>query len=524
MKVATAEEFHHLNHLAIEEVGIPGIVLMENAGIRVVNAMKERYAGFEKMKPLIVCGKSNNGGIGLVIARHLHNHGIEVRVTLLAEKHQLKGDTKLNFLIAEKINVPIIEITSNEQLPAFRNLLQQADVIVDAILGVGLKEAVQGLHKHVIESMNKSQKPIIAVDIPSGLSADTGVVPGSCVRADLTVTFVMPKRGIVLYPAAEHVGDLLVVDAGIPRRLIEESDISVHFLDWKDVRDVFAPRRANTQKGNYGHILVVAGAPGKSGAAILSGRSALRTGAGLVTLAVPESIYNLLEMPTLEVMTASLPETSKGTLSVEAYDQIMALAEEKRVVALGPGMSTHPSTVELIHRLVATLPIPMVIDADAINAVAQNPDVLLKAKAPLVLTPNMEEMSRLVPNVKIQENRIQIAQQIARKYGVYIALKGARTIIASPHGTVFINSTGNPGMATAGTGDVLTGIIAGLISQNTIPGEATKTGVFLHGLAGDLAAKEKGDYGLIASDLIEAIPLAIKCIQEKNTVVFPQRC
>jgi hydroxyethylthiazole kinase-like uncharacterized protein yjeF len=514
MKVATAEEMRQLDQTAIEDVGIPGVVLMENAGLHVVRVMKEHFSDLREKKVLIVCGKGNNGGDGFVVARHLSNRGVDVRVTLLTEKHSLKGDAKLNFSIAEKMNLPIIEITSNEQIPAFRNLLQQADIVVDAILGTGLTEAVQGFYKNIIESINKAHKPIVAVDIPSGLSADTGVVPGSCIHADVTVTFGVPKRGLILYPAANYVGDLRVVDIGIPKHLIEEAQFEVHLLRSDDVRGSFHRRRPNTHKEAYGHVLVIAGSPGKLGSAFMTSRSALRAGAGLVTLALPESLYDPLEISTIELMTASLPETSKGTFSVKAYDQLMTLASDKQVVVLGPGISTHPSTVELVYRLIAALPIPMIIDADGIDAVAQHPEVLSKAQAPIVLTPHPGEMARLVPNTLIQNNRIPVTQQTAKKYRSVIALKGARTIIAAPDGCVFINSTGNPGMATAGTGYVLAGIIAGLIAQNVIPIEATKAGVFLNGLAGDIVAEEKGNYGMIASDVIEAIPCAIKRIQE----------
>ncbi len=513
MKVATAQEVRELDRAAIEDLGIPGVVLMENAGIHVVRVIKEHYPDVRNKRMLIVCGKGNNGGDGFVVARHFYNQGVDVRVTLLAEKQLLKGDAKINFEIAAKMDLPIVEITSNEQLPAFRNLLQQADIVVDAILGTGLSEAVRGPYKHIIESLNKSRKPIIAVDIPSGLSADTGIVPGSCIRADVTITFAVPKRGLVLYPAADYVGELEVVDISIPKHLIRTSDLKVHLLEYADVRSGFLTRPPNSHKGTYGHALVVAGSPGKSGAAVMAGRSALRTGAGLVTVAIPESLRIPMEIPTLEVMTAPLPETTEGTISLDAYEQIMTLTQNKRVVALGPGLTTHPATVELVHRLISAFEIPMVIDADGINAVAQRPDILLEARAPVILTPHPGEMARLVPNTSIQHDRIGVAQETAQKYNVFIILKGVRTIIASPDGSIFINPTGNPGMATAGAGDVLTGIVAGLISQSIIPVEAAKIGVFLHGLAGDIVAEDKGAYGLIAGDLIEAIPYTIKRIQ-----------
>lgn len=517
MKVATVEQMRQIERIAIEEMGIPGIVLIENAGIQVVRVMRERFQDLAEKKVLIVCGKGNNGGAGFVAARHLFNSGIEVRVTLMAEKPQLKGEARMNFDIAEKMNIPIIEITANEQIPALRNLLQQADVVIDAILGTGLMDAVQGFYKNVIEAINKVHKPIVAVDIPSGISADNGMVPGNCICADVTVTFTVPKRGLVLYPAANYVGELHVVDIGIPKRLVHDAPFEVHLLRAEDVCRSFLPRRPNTHKETYGHVLVIAGSPGKSGSAYLAGRSALRTGAGLATLAFPESLYSHLEMSTIEVMTAPLPETSKSTLSVKAYDQIMSLAADKQVVVIGPGITTYPSTVELVDRLIASLPIPMVVDADAIDAISQHPDILLKAQAPVILTPHAGEMARLVPNTLIQNNRIPVAQQTAEKYHAIVALKGARTIIAAPDGCVFINATGNPGMATAGTGYVLAGIIAGLIAQSVIPIEATKAGVFLNGIAGDLVAEEKGDYGMLASDVIEVIPKAIKRLQSYKT-------
>lgn len=514
MKIATAAEVRELDRRAIEEIGIPGVVLMENAGQHVVRVMREHFPDLKKRRVLVVCGKGNNGGDGLVVARHLFNQGIDVRVTLLEEKEQLKADAKINFDIAAKMNIPIIEITTSEQIPAFRNLAAQADVIVDAIVGSGLKDAVRGVHKNVIESINKVGRPVVAVDIPSGLSADTGVIPGNCIRADITVTFAVPKRGVILYPAADYVGELEIVDIGIPNSLLEQSGISVHLLEQAAITRMFRERQANTHKGTYGHALVIAGSPGKAGAALMAGRSALRAGAGLVTLAVPENLRIPLEIPTLEVMTAALPETTQGTLSLDAFDTIMDLLDEKRVLALGPGLSTHPSTVELVHRLIQSVEIPMVIDADGINAIAQMPDVLLEAKAPIILTPHPGEMGRLVPNIAIQSNRIEVAQETAHRYNAFIVLKGARTIIAAPDGNVYVNPTGNPGMATAGSGDVLTGVIAGLISQNVLPVEAAKAGVFLHGLAGDIVAAEKGYYGLIAGDVLEAIPYAIKHLQE----------
>ncbi len=513
MKICTAEEVRELDRKTIEDVGIPGVVLMENAGLHIVRVIRERYPDLHSKRLLIVCGKGNNGGDGFVVARHVFNQEIDVQVALLTDKHKVKGDARGNLDIIEKMGIPIEEIASEEQMPAFLNLLQQADIVVDAILGTGLNEAVRGFYKQIIESLNNAGKPVVAVDIPSGLHANSCVVPGRCIRADATVTFAAAKRALVMYPAAEYVGDLEVVDISIPKQMLDHSDIQVNILEAAEVRKAFPPRDPNTHKGTYGHVLVVAGSPGKSGAAMMTGNSALRSGAGLVTVAIPASLNIPLEIATFEVMTVSLPETENGGISAEACQDIMAASDKKQAAAIGPGLSTHPSTVELVHNLISGLAIPMVIDADGINAIAQQPDVLLQANAPIIVTPHPGEMARLAPGAHIQENRIDVAQETARKYNVFLVLKGIRTVVASPDGDVYINPTGNPGMATGGTGDVLTGVIAGLLAQGMTPLDAATTGVFLHGLAGDLAAEEKGEYGLIAGDLMNTIPAAIQRVQ-----------
>lgn len=522
MKVATAEEIRLIDRRAIEEYGIPGAVLMENAGTGVFRTILERYKISSNAKVVVVCGKGNNGGDGFVVARHLVNQGIRTEIVLLTEKSRVQGDARVNLDIIDRMGIPLLEAPDIENFSRVKEVLSQADFILDAILGTGLTQAVTGFYKEVIELMNGLQKPIIAVDIPSGLSSDTGVVPGSCIQADMTVTFELPKRGLILYPAAEFVGQLEVIPIGIPRGIIAEADIKVNLLEAQDIRASLRNsnvlhRTPASHKGTYGHVFVIAGSRGKTGAALMTSRSALRVGAGLVTLAVPESLNNFLEAASFEVMTAPMPETFEGTFSNKASSYLRELAQGKEVIALGPGLSTHPETVGLVYDIVQNSKQPLVIDADGINALAQKPEVLRQTQAPVILTPHPGEMSRFLVGtglaLPVQSRRIEVTQDVARKYGVYIVLKGARTIISDPTGNVFINLTGNPGMATGGTGDVLTGILAGLIAQGLSILDALKAGVYLHGLAGDLVAEDKGESGLIAGDLIEAIPYAIKRIK-----------
>jgi NAD(P)H-hydrate epimerase len=530
LKVATAEEIRSIDQIAIQEYGIPGIVLMENAGAGMVRAMIERYEDLTGKNVVVVCGKGNNGGDGFVVARHLANQGVYPKVVLLAERSKIQGDARINLDIVDRMKIPLLEAPNAESFSKVKEVISKADLIVDAILGTGLKAAVDGFYKDVIEFINNRRKiledpeigaKVVAVDIPSGLSSDTGVVPGSCIQADMTVTFGLPKRSLVLYPAAAFAGKLVVVPIGIPVEAIKKVGIQVNLIEKQDALMAgfggrLFLRQPDTHKGTYGHVLVIAGSRGKTGAALMTSRSALRVGAGLVTLAVPESLNDFLEVASFEVMTIPMPETSEGTFSNKATSVLLEAAKGKTVIALGPGLSIHPDTVELVHDLVRNTPCPLIIDADGINALAQRPDILRQAQVPIVLTPHPGEMSRFLSVKNVQSQRIEIAQEVAKKYGVYVVLKGARTVISYPDGETAINVTGNPGMATGGTGDVLTGILAGLVAQGLSIPDALVVGVYLHGLAGDLAAEDKGEAGLIAGDLIEKIPYAIKNMMYKT--------
>jgi NAD(P)H-hydrate epimerase len=531
MKIVTAQEMQLLDRRTIEEYGVPGLILMENAGLGVLREMSQRYGDLTGRIITVVAGQGNNGGDGWVLARHLHQQGTQVRVYLLGQKDKVKGDARVNLLIFERIGGELRELArskvSGEELREIKSSFHQSDLIVDAIFGTGLIHTRPALSEQIysklIGLMNESTRPIVAVDIPSGITSDTGEVLGAAVKADLTVTFGLPKRGHYLYPGAAHRGVLRVVDIGIPKSLVREIPCPLTLLTPEEIRQALPARPVDAHKGNFGHVLVIGGSVGKTGAAALAAQAALRVGAGLVTLGIPSSLNPIMEQKLTEVMTIPLPETSGQTLSLAAEKTLIDIAQDKSVVILGPGLSTHPETQELVRKLLHALRLPIVLDADGVNALAGHTDALAQVKTKLVLTPHPGEMARLLgtTNQKVQGDRLGIAQSFAKRCNVCLVLKGAHTVLADPQGFLWINPTGNPGMASGGTGDVLSGLLGGLISQGLEPFQASKVGVYLHGLAGDLAAAQKGIMGIIAGDLIECIPLAIQKIRNVATKPDP---
>lgn len=510
MKIATAGQMREIDRYTISKIGIPGLVLMENAGLQTVLAMERFFGQLRGSRVCIICGKGNNGGDGLVIARHLHNRGVEVSIVLLGKKTDTNGDAKINLEAALMMDLDLVEVTTKDELPLLEKEVASSRIIVDAIFGTGLKAAPRSFYKVVISMINATGKPVVSVDIPTGLSADTGEVLDCSIQAVLTVTLGLPKVGLVYGVNRQYAGKLEIADISIPREAIEQSSIKLNLLEENYIAALFKKRVLNTHKGDYGHVLVVAGSIGKTGAAVLAATAALRAGAGLVTLAVPEGVHHTIEMKTTEIMSVALPETDQCTISKAAEGPILRLAEQMDVVAIGPGLTTHPETSQLINDIVTGLEIPVVADADAINAMPLSS--LKYTRAPLVITPHPGEMARLldVPTSEIQDNRLEAAQKTAEACNTTVVLKGDRTLVADPGGMTYINSTGNPGMATAGMGDVLTGMIAGFIAQGLTPLEASNAGVYLHGLAGDIAVGEKGEYGLLSSDVLRKIPAALK--------------
>ena len=532
MKVVTAQEMRQIDKQTIEKIGIPGIVLMETAATAVFRSIQKNYP--ECRHVAVIIGKGNNGGDGLALARQLAHAGYNVQIVLVSPPESFTGDAVTNLQVAQKLGLSIIEILSEPELKKIDKEILSCDLIVDAIFGTGLRDGINGYIKGVIDRLNSTKCPIIAIDLPSGLNADTGAVEGACVRAGRTVTLGLPKRGMFLYPGAETVGELEIADIGFPENVVKSQDIRVNWTQAYHVSNWIPPRPVCSHKGTYGRVFVLAGSTGMTGAAVLASQAALRAGAGLVTLGIPKSLNPIVETKLSEVMTTPLPETTEGSLALSAKPQILEFIERTAsVLAIGPGLSQHPETADLIKNLVREIDRPAVIDADGLNALAEGgtdcPTSRFKLNNPLsselsqtVLTPHPGEMARLTGlSVRdIERDRIGVAQKFAQEHGVILILKGVPTVIAHGTGEVWLNSTGNPGMATGGMGDVLTGLIAGLMAQGVSIPEAAVLGVYLHGLAGDISAEVTGMHGLIAGDVLEAIPEAIKMSRTKGREIL----
>jgi NAD(P)H-hydrate epimerase len=513
MKIVTSQQMRNIDQRAIKEFGIPGPVLMENAATALVTEMERFFDGLAGLRVGIICGKGNNGGDGFALARRLAIRGVAVCVALLAPFSVLAGEAKVNLSILRKT---FVQITPNASVRSLSDILAWSDIIVDAMLGVGLSSPLKGVFAQAVELINASGKPVVAIDIPTGISADSGAVMGTAVKADITVTMALLKRGLVLLPGAEYAGAVRVADIGIPSEVVDEEKILVTLLDRGFAWGVISPRESGAHKGDFGHLMVIAGSPGKAGAAVMAARSALRTGAGLVSVATPNGLVPIIQSQLVEAMCVPSAESIEGTLGIGSEEELCRAAVGMTACTIGPGLSTHHETVQVVRNLIQRMTIPLVIDADGLNALAGSVDILERSKAPVILTPHPGEMGRLtgLSSADVQKDRIGIASGFSAKYKVILVLKGAGTVVACPDGRVFINSTGNPGMSTGGTGDALTGMIGSLLAQGYTATQAACLGVYIHGLAGDLAVKEKGEMGMIAGDLIEKIPEAIKATRE----------
>jgi len=530
LKLTTAAQMREMDRRTIEDFGVPSLVLMENAALRVVDVIAERFGPLGGRRVGVVCGKGNNGGDGLAIARHLATRlGAEVEVWLASDPQSLTGDAAANFKMAVRFGLNFLTSDAPPVSGAANDGRGGADLIVDALLGTGIRGGVTGEFAEVINAMNGAGCPIVAVDVPSGLDADTGKVEGACVKATLTVTFALPKVGLMVYPGAEYVGELVVADVGMPRQVMAADDLLVSATQAADVAG-WLPRRINgrdSNKGQFGHVTVFAGSAGFVGAPCLTAEAAARTGAGLVTLAVPEGIQNaLMARVSPVVMTRGLAQTAMGAFARGAVEAALELAGKGTAAALGPGLGGPDSeeTRAFVREFVSRCPVPLVIDADALNCLALEPDrgasVVKGRPATTVLTPHPGEMGRLLgtDTKSVQADRRAAVEQAASDYGCPVLLKGARTLIASPDGRLAVNTTSNPGMATGGSGDVLSGVLAALLAAKLEPWEAAAAGAFLHGLAGDLVAAEQGGpAGLIATDLVNHLPAAIaRCQTEAS--------
>jgi len=507
--ILTPQQMKSADEEAIHRLGIPSLQLMEQAGRGVVEVLKKTIKQFSKKSFVIFCGKGNNGGDGFVIARLLNEHGARVTVVMMEQKEKLSGDAKIN---VEKIH-PSLLIPFG-QLKVTQTI--KADVLLDAMFGTSFKGALSGHYLEAVRWCNSYKALKVAVDIPSGLNGETGEVLSDAFRADMTVTFSNPKLGFYRRNAKDFTGKVIVVDIGIPAEAIEKNSGNIFLVERHDVAMLLPKRKSNVHKHSIGKIFIIAGSRGMTGAALLSSLSAMRSGAGQIILGIPDSEYSIVAKRTLEVMPFGLSSTSEGSVAFAAKSVIEKKIAWADVVAIGCGMSQHPETQELIVQLIEKTEKTLVIDADGLNALATRVPILHKRTSKhVILTPHVGEFSRLtgLSSAEIENNKFTIASSFAQQYKVVLVLKGAPTLVATPNGEIFVNSTGNAGMATAGAGDVLTGIIASLAGQGLSATAAAVAGVYIHGMAGDYAAGKKGELSLIASDLIRYLPTTLKQMQ-----------
>jgi hydroxyethylthiazole kinase-like uncharacterized protein yjeF len=526
MKIVSSAEMREIDHITSERFGVPSLTLMENAGSAVAEFALQSYPLAKSFG--VICGKGNNGGDGLVVTRMLREAGKEMRVLLLADPKELRGDAAANY---EKLPVkPVIAKSSEDLESASAQAVFKSDVLIDAILGSGFRPPVSGLYAEAIARINAASAPVIAVDIPSGADSDVmGEQTGAVARADAIVTFTAPRPSHVFGNLTS--GPIVIAPIGSPDEAIQSS-LNLNLITAKDIASLMAPRPRDSNKGMYGHVLVVGGSLGKAGAAAMAGFSALRTGAGLVTVATPRSVLPTVAGFHPEVMTEPLAETDTGSISIKALEQFQSFAEHNPVLAIGPGISRLSETAEFVRKTVAESKTPIVLDADGLNAFegrakdlnrkdrkeaakgAENSQAGMNRT--LVLTPHPGEMARLTGlSVKaIQRDRVNVAKTFAKEHALTLVLKGDRTIVANPDGQAWVNPTGNPGMATGGTGDILTGIVAGMLAQHPRRAfESVLAAVYLHGLAGDIACERLGEQALIATDLVKALPEAFRRVR-----------
>ncbi|MCX6346227.1 MAG: NAD(P)H-hydrate dehydratase [Armatimonadetes bacterium] len=522
-RLVTAEEMRALDACATKKYGIPSLILMENAGRAVSDAALEMMDDMpEFSNVLIIAGPGNNGGDGFVAARHLHNAGVGVTIYYFGDRDKAKGDALTNIEIAEKMG---LEIDSSRDLDRLKSAIKDADLIIDALLGTGVKGELRPEIAAVIGCINSRQGRILAVDIPSGRDADTGVALGpslseghvleDAVIATMTVTFAHKKLGMVVDAGGKYdSGKVIVAEIGIPREELYPDRAGVFALTSSDMFPYFPPRSVDANKGDYGHLAVIAGSVGMTGAAALAAEAALRSGAGLVTVAVPESLNDIMEAKLTEAMTIPVPEGNARAFGMASLDKVLEIINKCDGAAIGPGFGRDADTIAFTKELIRRLEKKSVIDADALYAISDDLSVLKDSKAELVLTPHPGEMARLIGTTvaEVQSNRLEVARKFAADYGVTLVLKGARTIIAEPGGNAFINTTGTPGMATGGAGDVLTGLLGGLLVQEVDSQTYMKANmaVYIHGEAGELAAKRLGESAMIASDVVNCLSDVIK--------------
>ena len=508
MLLVTTAQMQKLDKKAMKEFGIPGLILMENAGRGTFELICRHFAARLRQGVTILAGPGNNGGDGFVIARHLNQEGVKVELLILAPGEKFRGDALVNYNIVKKLGLPVTECLDSDTLSSMSETIEKSGLIVDAIFGTGLVREVTGRFAQSIEMANASPAPIVAVDIPSGLSSDTGRPLGTAIRADLTATMALAKLGLVLHPGTEYAGELHIVEIGIPDTAVAEADIKTELLDESIFRAILRPRPSTGHKGTFGHLLILAGSRGKTGAAALVAHGALRAGAGLVTVGCPADVQPVLAQKLTEAMTEDLPGTKSGTVSGKAIPIIETLLERKKALAVGPGLGLNDETRDVVRLLFETAPVPMIADADALTALGTDHGPVARAKQPRILTPHPGEMARLLgcTIAEVQHDRMAAALSLACSSKAVVVLKGAGTVIAAPDGRVALNSSGNSGMGAGGMGDVLTGIIGGFLAQGYDAWDAARLSVFAHGHASDQLARVRGRWGYLASEVADWMP------------------
>jgi NAD(P)H-hydrate epimerase len=495
----------------IEDIGIPSVVLMENAGRQAVAAMEAAFEDLATSRVGVICGRGNNGGDGFVVARTLIQRGIETMVFLLGSVAEIRGDARTNLEILGRIGLTVVEITDAQEWELHSTEISECDVIVDAILGTGFRGRLSGLLETVVADVNSLSAPVVSIDLPTGVSADTQVLEGEAIDASMTVTLAAPKIPLVFPPADSHAGDLVIADIGIPHPVIDEVEGQyLELLTREQMRELVPVRAPESHKGDFGRVLVIAGSRGRTGAAHLAAMGALKSGAGLVTVATPHSCLPIVAAMAPEYMTEPLEETTSGTIDFGAVDRVLDMQTD--VIALGPGLGQAPGTAAFVQALVERAGVPLVLDADALNAFVGDPERLVgRDGVDVIITPHPGEMARLlgVSVEEVQRDRLGTARDFAAAHRVHVVLKGNRTVIAAPDGRTFVNLTGNAGMATGGTGDLLTGMIAAWFAQLLDAEAASKLAVYLHGTAGDLAEADEGEVALTAGDLMTRLGDAV---------------
>lgn len=512
MKACYANQVRNIDKSAEHDGAMPSIILMENAGLACVEELGKRFNLYNK-RAAVFCGKGNNGGDGFAIARMLHNRGAQVSVFLVCGD-EFRGDAGINYDIIEKMPINIETIYDTEMLEC---IIPSFDIVIDAIFGTGVRGKIEGIPAYVIEKINKYAKFIMSVDIPSGLNSDTGEICGVCIKADVTVTFAAYKVGMFFYPGADYTGEIVLDKISIPDYIIDNAEFAAKVMDDDEFARIFPMRKNNSQKGDYGKLIAIGGSKGMSGAIYMAGEAALNAGAGLVTLAVPKCINDILEIKTTEAMTLPISDMD-GCFGLSAADEVVGYINRADAVLVGPGMGRNENNHNVIQKILQSSGVPVIVDADALNVIAQDMDMLKNCTSDLIFTPHEMEMSRLtgMDLEYIQKNRLTVAKDFAEKYGVTLILKGHHTIVTAPDGLQYINNTGNSGLAKGGSGDVLAGIVSAFAARGISASQAAVMAVYVHGRAADYVMNENGIESVTAKSLIKAIGKTIDSICTKN--------